>query len=159
MKKILLLSLLMVFPLAAQNVVYSEDIDEFTDVKDFYLFVYSDDHTNYVQRSLTFACSNNVPMAMVYDDTYTPFRDEVVTFRFDKNTAFSEDFFVYDGNLFNTTIDTVSKLLNQILSSTSGIARSDESEILRFSNLSEMRSEVNKFIRSARNNPSCDLGL
>ena len=43
MKKILLLSLFMVFPLAAKIALYDEEIDEFTDIKEFSLFIYADD--------------------------------------------------------------------------------------------------------------------
>ena len=159
MKKILLLSLFMVFPLAAQNALYNEEVDEFTDIKDFSLFIYADDSTDYVPRSLAFGCYGNIPMLMVFDESNTYYQDEAVTFRFDKNAAFSEDFFVYDGAIFNTDVETISKLLNQILTSTSAIAKTGASEIFRFSDLTSMKTEINKFVRSSRNNPSCDLGL
>ena len=124
--------------LAAQNALYNEEVDEFTDIKDFSLFIYADDSTDYVPQSLGFGCYGNIPMLMVFDESNTYYQDEA-TFRFDKNAAFSEDFFVYDGAIFNTDVETISKLLNQILTSTSAIAKSGASEIFRFSDLTSMK--------------------
>jgi hypothetical protein len=133
---------------------FHDKLDEFTDERELYLAVIADDSNSVSPKVIGIYCGESVEPRMILDPgfMFSTKSNLTVTYRFEKNEP-DKQVFRYETQesfLYTYNMVFIQRFLDDLRISDNLILKIEgSSEIVRFTDLSESKTNVSKFVNAA----------
>lgn len=152
-----LLILFFCIPAYSANILFQEDIDDFTDEERISLVFYEDSNNDFFERQILIQCAKGNLGLAIQNSIFFSISDYLdVKMRFDKNPPL-EFSFIHNDNIVGTIDkDTVSNFLNSAKTANNLVVKiEDNDHIMRFTNFEKDQNKIIQFIERVQSKPGC----
>lgn len=141
------------------NILFQEDIDDFTDEERISLVFYEDSNNDFLERKLIAQCDKGSLVLVIENGIFFSISNYLdVKMRFDKKPPF-EDSFINNNNVVGT-IDKniISYFINNAKTANNLVIKIEENDhIMRFTNFGKDQNKIIQFIERIQPIPGCSL--